>query len=50
MESAEQIKGVEATPSASHDLGVATALDEQRKHLKLTYDKWHAEMANHRAD
>ena len=50
MESAEQIKRVEATPSASHDLGVATALDEQRKHLKLTYDKWHAEMANHRAD
>src|SRR6516165_86945 len=49
MESAEQIKRIEATPSASHNLGVA-ALDEQRKHLKLTYDKWHAEMANHRAD
>jgi hypothetical protein len=50
MESAEQIKRVEATQPASHDLGAATALDEQRKHLKLAYDKWHAEMASHRTD
>ena len=48
MESAEQIKPVEATP-ASHDGISATALDEQRKHLKLAYDKWHAEIANRQA-
>jgi hypothetical protein len=47
MESAEQIKRVEATPFASHDGISVTALDEQRKHLKLAYDKWHAEIANH---
>jgi len=46
MESAEQIKRVEATPSISHDGISVTALDEQRKHLKLAYDKWHAEIAN----
>ena len=46
MESAEQIKRLEATPFASHDGISVTALDEQRKRLKLAYDKWHAEIAN----
>jgi hypothetical protein len=46
MESAEQIKHLEATPFASHDGTSVTALDEQRKRLKLTYDKWHGEIAN----
>lgn len=46
MESAEQIKRIEATPVASQDPGVASALDEQQKHLKITYDKWHAEIAS----
>ena len=46
MESAEQIKRLEATPFASHDGISVTALDEQRKRLKLSYDKWQAEIAN----
>jgi hypothetical protein len=41
MESAEQIKRLEATPFAS-----AAVLDEQRKRLKLAYDKWQAEINN----
>src|SRR6516225_7972598 len=47
MESAEQIKRVEATPFVSQDGISVPPLDEQRKHLKLAYDKWHAEIANH---
>src|SRR3974377_892914 len=46
MESAEQIKRLEATPFASHDGISVTALDEQRKRLKLAYDKWNAEIVN----
>jgi hypothetical protein len=46
MESAELIRSLEATPSASQDGTSVTALDEQRKRLKLAYDKWDAEIAN----
>ena len=46
MESAEQITRLEPKPSASQDRISVTALDEQRKRLKLAYDKWDAEIAN----
>jgi len=49
MESAEQIKRLEATPFVSQDGISVPPLDERRKRLKLAYDKWHAEIANRQA-
>jgi hypothetical protein len=40
--SARQIQMVEASPMATHDLDIATTLDEQRKDLASALNSWNA--------